>query len=66
MVTVLCLDKPKDHVIFNCMHLCLCDDCAQIVLSQHSCITVWVVLNLRGFTLLVFVIFDRFCGKQFF
>lgn len=25
---VVCLDKPKDHVIMNCMHLCLCEDCA--------------------------------------
>jgi hypothetical protein len=24
---VVCLDKPKDHVIFNCMHLCLCETC---------------------------------------
>lgn len=25
---VVCLDKPKSHVILPCMHLCLCDDCA--------------------------------------
>ena len=26
---VVCLDKPKDHVIMNCMHLCLCETCAE-------------------------------------
>jgi hypothetical protein len=24
---VVCLDKPKDHIILNCMHLCLCEEC---------------------------------------
>lgn len=26
---VVCLDKPRDHVVMNCMHLCLCEDCAK-------------------------------------
>jgi len=26
---VVCLDKPKTHVIFDCMHLCLCEDCVE-------------------------------------
>lgn len=25
---VVCMDNPKSHVIFNCAHLCLCDECA--------------------------------------
>jgi len=25
---VVCLDQPRTHVIFDCMHLCLCGDCA--------------------------------------
>ena len=25
---VVCLDKPKTYIILNCMHLCLCEDCA--------------------------------------
>jgi len=26
---VICLDKPKNHVMMPCMHLCLCADCVQ-------------------------------------
>jgi len=26
---VICLDKPKSFVIFDCMHLCLCEDCVE-------------------------------------
>ena len=26
---VVCLDKPKDHLIMPCMHMCLCEECAQ-------------------------------------
>jgi hypothetical protein len=26
---VVCLDKPRTHVIFDCMHLCLCGDCTE-------------------------------------
>ena len=33
---VVCLDKPRDHVIMNCMHLCLCEDCAA-TFQQPSC-----------------------------
>jgi len=25
---VVCLDQPRTHLIFDCMHLCLCGDCA--------------------------------------
>jgi len=25
---VVCLDRPKSHLILSCMHLCLCDECA--------------------------------------
>jgi Zinc finger, C3HC4 type (RING finger)/UBA-like domain len=25
---VVCLDNVKDHVMFDCMHLCVCEDCA--------------------------------------
>jgi hypothetical protein len=28
MDCVVCLDRPKDHIILNCMHLCLCEECA--------------------------------------
>eukprot|EP00475_Leptophrys_vorax_P044351 TRINITY_DN885_c0_g1_i1.p1 TRINITY_DN885_c0_g1~~TRINITY_DN885_c0_g1_i1.p1 ORF type:complete len:124 (+),score=24.29 TRINITY_DN885_c0_g1_i1:507-878(+) len=24
---IICLDKMADHVILDCMHLCLCEDC---------------------------------------
>jgi hypothetical protein len=34
---IVCLDKIKDHVIFNCMHLCLCEGCAtQFTTSKSS------------------------------
>lgn len=33
---VVCLDKPKDHVIFNCMHLCLCEDCVVTVTNKKN------------------------------
>jgi len=26
---VICLENPKTHVIFDCMHLCLCDECVE-------------------------------------
>jgi len=31
---VVCLDKPKNQVIFPCMHLCLCETCSQVGLVQ--------------------------------
>jgi len=33
---VVCLDKPKDHVIFNCMHLCLCENCVTDINSKKN------------------------------
>jgi len=29
---VVCLERPRTHIILNCMHLCLCEDCS----TQHS------------------------------
>jgi len=33
---VVCLERPKDYVIFNCMHLCLCEVCAQTYMQKKS------------------------------
>lgn len=27
---VVCLDAMSDHIILNCMHICLCEDCAEM------------------------------------
>ncbi len=34
MTCVVCMDARSDHVILNCMHLCLCGDCAPFLQSQ--------------------------------
>jgi len=33
---VVCLDRKKTHVIFNCMHLCLCDVCVDTVTGKSN------------------------------
>jgi len=33
---VVCLDKPKDHVITPCMHLCLCEDCVATYSKKNA------------------------------
>jgi len=33
---VVCLDRKKDHVIFNCMHLCLCEQCVGTVTGKSN------------------------------
>ncbi len=34
---VVCLDKPKDHVVMPCMHMCLCEDCAKDFGAKNNC-----------------------------
>jgi len=33
---VVCLDKPKDQVVFNCMHLCMCEGCGTNLMQGKS------------------------------
>jgi hypothetical protein len=34
---VICLDKPKDHILTPCMHLCICHDCVPNLQKQGKC-----------------------------
>jgi hypothetical protein len=34
---VVCLDAPADHVLMECMHMCLCKDCAKSFKKGKSC-----------------------------
>ena len=31
---MLCFDAPKDHIILPCFHVCVCEACANIWLTQ--------------------------------
>jgi hypothetical protein len=37
MDCVVCLDKPRSHVIYPCGHLCLCDNCVVAVKKKGKC-----------------------------
>ena len=28
---VVCMDAPKNHVVLPCMHMCVCEACAQLL-----------------------------------
>jgi len=30
---IICLDNPSDHVLLDCMHLCLCEPCAKELMA---------------------------------
>ena len=32
---VICLDKPKSHVLIPCGHRCCCDGCSTMLMSQQ-------------------------------
>lgn len=34
---VVCLDKASDHIILDCMHLCLCGECAAQYVNERNC-----------------------------
>lgn len=34
---VVCLDRPKDHVVMPCMHMCLCEECASDFSEKSNC-----------------------------
>ena len=33
---VFCLDKVPDHIIMDCMHICVCEDCAETLQSKNN------------------------------
>lgn len=32
-----CLERVSDHIVMNCMHLCYCDECAELQRMTRSC-----------------------------
>jgi len=44
---VVCLDRPRTHVIFDCMHLCLCEDCTAQIPSKKCPICTKKVISVR-------------------
>lgn len=31
---IICLDLPSDHVVLDCMHLCLCGECSITIMES--------------------------------
>lgn len=34
---VVCLDGESDHILLDCMHICFCEDCAELFQSGDPC-----------------------------
>jgi hypothetical protein len=34
---LICMDKPKNTLLFPCGHVCACDGCAAILSTQGTC-----------------------------
>jgi len=44
---VVCLDRPRTHVIFDCMHLCLCEECTLQIPSKKCPICTKKVISVK-------------------
>jgi len=47
LACISCYERPKDHVMMDCLHLCLCRECADELTSKENAVCIVCKNNVR-------------------